>query len=104
MAKSIKLNQWLKGLSWAFLALILLLVVIIALLLSPVGIKFGLNQVNEMDACISIDYDSGSFYSSIKLKNISVNQPGLVLDADKVEVDLSLSCLWRAEVCIKNIG
>jgi translocation and assembly module TamB len=67
-----------------------------------VGIKFGLNQVNEMDAGISIDYDSGSFYSSIKLKNISVNQPGLVLDADKVEVDLSLSCLWRAEVCIKN--
>ncbi len=103
MAKSIKLNQWLKGLSWAFLALILLLVVIIALLLSPVGIKFGLNQVNEMDAGISIDYDSGSFYSSIKLKNISVNQPGLVLDADKVEVDLSLSCLWRAEVCINNI-
>ncbi|MEQ3658726.1 MAG: translocation/assembly module TamB domain-containing protein [Glaciecola sp.] len=103
MLKSIKLNQWLKGLSWAFLTLVLLLILITALLLSPMGIKFGVNKLNEMDAGISIDYDSGSLYSSIKLKNISVRQPGLELDADKAEVDLSLSCLWSAEVCINNI-
>lgn len=103
MSNSIKRNRWLKGLSWAFLAFVILLVMIVALLLSPVGIKFGLKQVNDMDLGISVDYDSGSLYSSIKLKNVSVRQPGLALDVDRAEIDLSLSCLWSAEVCINNI-
>ena len=103
MFKSIRLNQWLKALSWAFLALVLLVILITALLLSPVGIKFGLSQLNGLDAGISIDYNSGSFYSSVRLKNIRVRQAGLELDADKAAVDLSLSCLWSAEICINNI-
>lgn len=103
MANSVSLNRITKILAWSLLGLVSLIILLVSVALSSVGTRWAIDYVNDSDLGVAIVYKSGSFYSNLELQQVLVTQEGLDVRLDNVSLDVKLSCLFAAEVCIKHI-
>jgi translocation and assembly module TamB len=103
MSNSTILNRTIKIASWSLLGAALLVMFILSIALSSLGTQWAINYVNEGDFGVAIEYKSGSFYSQVELNHIRVKQPGVDVELNDLSLDVELSCLFAAEVCIKKV-
>jgi translocation and assembly module TamB len=103
MSNSTILNRAIKIISWSLLGTALLIIIILSIALSSIGTQWAINYVNGGDFGVAIDYKSGSFYSQVELNQIRFKQPGVDIDINNLSLDVGLSCLFVAEVCINKV-
>ncbi|MFW8590694.1 translocation/assembly module TamB domain-containing protein [Glaciecola sp. 2405UD65-10] len=98
-----KHTNWTRRLAYAFLGLILFVVLLVMLALSPLGISIIAGQANKLEGLV-IEGESGSFYSSLQFEKIQFNSEQIDLEVNQALLDLSLSCLFLGEVCVPEIS
>lgn len=103
MSKSEKFNRILKVFSWSFLSLILFVTLLLLIALSSIGTRWAIDYVNQSDFGLTLNYNSGSFYSQLNLDSIIFAQEGLDAKLEELSLDIGLSCLFAAEVCINRV-
>ena len=103
MSNSTILNRTIKITSWCLLGAGLLIIFILSIALSSIGTQWAISYVNGGDFGVAIDYKGGSFYSQVELNQIRVKQPGVDIDINNLSLDVGLSCLFAAEVCINKV-
>ncbi|MFT6804937.1 MAG: translocation and assembly module TamB [Glaciecola sp.] len=103
MSNSTILNRTIKIASWSLLGAALLIMFILSVALSSIGTQWAINYVNEGEFGVEIEYKSGSFYSQVELNQIRVKQPGVDVELNDLFLDVGLSCLFAAEMCINKV-
>ncbi|WP_340678639.1 hypothetical protein, partial [Paraglaciecola sp.] len=99
--KQLKLFKWLSG---AALGILLLIILLLALLLSPWGTRLGLSIANNMFDELDIDYKSGGLASQVQLSTLRWQQTEASVVVHDVILQLDLSCWWGMSVCIEQLS
>lgn len=97
------LNRAIKIASWSVLGVVLSIMLVVCVALSGIGTQWAINYVNEGDFGVSVDYKGGSFYSQVELNQIRIKQPGVNVESNDLSLDINLSCLFAAQICINKI-
>lgn len=91
--------KWLKLISTAFLGFITLIILVLALAFSSFGVSLLSSVVNKQPG-IYLGGVTGSLYSQVLIKNISIDIPTVKVDAENIIIDLGLNCIFVGEACI----
>ena len=92
-----------KYLSYAFLGLLALIILIVMLALSPLGVNLIIGAANNVEG-LQIENSSGSFYSKVSLGKVRFNNPQINIAADALNLDIGLNCIFAGEACIDEIS
>ena len=96
--------RFLKWLSAAALGILLLIILLLALLLSPWGTRLGLSLANNMFDELDIDYKSGGLASQIQLSTLRWQQTDASVVVHDISLELDLSCWWGISVCVEQLS
>tara|TARA_R110002110_G_scaffold406421_1_gene626253 strand:- start:51390 stop:55100 length:3711 start_codon:yes stop_codon:yes gene_type:complete len=86
-----------------FFGLLLLApLVLVLLLLTETGSRSVMTALPRF-VPVQIDYDSGSLWRELKLKQISYQDETLSLKISGLTLDMAFGCLWRSAVCFEQL-
>jgi autotransporter translocation and assembly factor TamB len=92
----------LKALSYAFAALLLLLVLLFTLPFTSPGTRLLL-QLAERTGLVVVQYQAGSLFGDLTLAQLSVNAGPVSLRLEQVESRLDTECFWASTFCFDTL-
>ncbi|HIF9366793.1 TPA: autotransporter assembly complex protein TamB [Photobacterium damselae] len=96
---------WVKRISLAVLAILLVLVITLAtLLFTPAGVKVALWGAQKALPALKIESSDGGFFDGLILNNVQYDDGNMSLLAKKISLNLDDGCLLTPEVCVKELG
>ncbi|MGF1725148.1 autotransporter assembly complex protein TamB [Photobacterium nomapromontoriensis] len=95
---------WVKRVTIAILALLLVLVIAIAALLyTPAGVKIAIWGAEKALPALSVGGSHGSLLKGFTLEQVNYQDEALRLAANSLTLDIDDSCLLNSAVCISNL-
>ncbi|MCF2949809.1 translocation/assembly module TamB [Paraglaciecola aquimarina] len=81
-----------------------LCLLVIILLITPWGTQIVLSAADSALDELDVEYTSGGLFSELHLSTVSWQQTGTNAKLQDLKFDISLSCLFSGEVCIKSLS
>lgn len=95
---------WVKRISLAVLAILLVLVITLAtLLFTPAGVKVALWGAQKALPALKIESSDGGFFDGLILNNVQYDDGNMSLLAKKISLNLDDGCLLTPEICVKEL-
>ncbi len=71
---------------------------------SPIGSNWAINQLNEFESRLTIDYQAGSLWSGLQINSFHWGDQNNVVKLENIHSQWRLSCLLKNTLCIKTLS